>query len=231
MQSLSCNPCGLGILFIVLLGIPVLLNFLIGIPRFCSIVGSEGEWLLFWGSYLGGILTALVGTITLINNDRKQKVRLEIEYKRDALRRLEQILSDAVGMFDYSRLAKVVLYLDNSQGRKDFLQDMDEYYQTCVAKANSWGVIYEREETQAYQRDFHDKYIAAVEYITKKISALEKLVVEYNDATEQNTMCDILQITSKSEEFKRDCLQPLYYAAKQWLKEERTEIERLTEQL
>lgn len=231
MQSLTCNPCGLGLLFIVLLGIPVLLNFLIGIPRFCSIIGSEGEWLLFWGSYLGGILTALVGTITLINNDRKQKVRLEIEYKRDALRRLEQILSDAVGMFDYSRLAKVVLYLDNSQGRKDFLQDMDEYYQTCVAKANSWGVIYEREETQTFQRDFYDRYIAAVEYITTNISALEKFVVEYNETKEQSKMRDILQITSKSEEFKRDCLQPLYHAAKQWLKEERTEIERLTEQL
>ena len=55
---------------LVILLLPVLLNFILLIPAFTQIVGDNVVWLYFWGSYLGSIISAGVA-FTILHLQRK----------------------------------------------------------------------------------------------------------------------------------------------------------------
>lgn len=44
---------------------PILLNYLLSVPAFTITVGTDTDWLSFWGGYLGAILSALVAFYVL----------------------------------------------------------------------------------------------------------------------------------------------------------------------
>ncbi|MFK8793683.1 hypothetical protein [Planococcus plakortidis] len=68
-----------GIVIILIISSPIIVNFLVKIDWFKdSVSGGEGDWLSFFGSYLGGILggiLTLVGVVlTIMYQDRMRKV-------------------------------------------------------------------------------------------------------------------------------------------------------------
>ena len=95
----------LGILFI-----PVLLNIVLGAPNplsNISVIGDSTHWLAFYGSYIGGILTAIIGFVTLHRESVRGKLQLTINSKEDALKELKLSLSERIGLFDFSRVIEI----------------------------------------------------------------------------------------------------------------------------
>lgn len=70
------------LLWLLLLIVPVLLNFVIGIvPAGWKVAGDTGNWVSFWGSYAGGCITAIISYVILkktIDYNKKESV-LRIE--------------------------------------------------------------------------------------------------------------------------------------------------------
>lgn len=48
------------IVFLVILAIPIILNFVIQLPAIFPVVGEPVNWLMFWATYLGAATSSYV---------------------------------------------------------------------------------------------------------------------------------------------------------------------------
>lgn len=58
---------------VLVLVLPVVINFVLQIPAFTQTVGDSETWLSFWGGYLGAIISASVAFIILAIQSRQNK--------------------------------------------------------------------------------------------------------------------------------------------------------------
>lgn len=81
-----------GILIVLLL--PALINWLILQPRIINYVGTDVDWLMFWGSYLGAVISAGVAFIILFiqrtdNEKQNEQNRVENQCENNNNRTLQ----------------------------------------------------------------------------------------------------------------------------------------------
>ena len=145
----------------ILLGIiiiPGLLYILLPRPAFCEGLYGPNVWLTFWGSYLGGILTALVGFVTIYRSEKRQNLQIEIAHKQKTLAILEERISKAVSALELTKLSAICFYIypkSNNFSETDnnitVLQHLDLYkiYDTLLDEliertktAKEFSVIY-----------------------------------------------------------------------------------------
>lgn len=241
----------LGILFVVI--IPLLINWLILCPQWFNTIGQGKDWLMFWASYLGGMLTAFVGVYTLYRTTNKQKTAILLENKRLQLETLRNLLSERVSSFDYSRICTIALYVDNPSQYDDVLQTLEVYSQELVRKANSFEVVFGN--TNNAKADltplgqFISTYHICIEYFIKQALSMERCVTElsskYQIATKngqkvvpvsgqvwaQSTLSQINDIISDQSNAKENYIKPVLHWAQQILLQQQEEIEMLEKQL
>lgn len=75
------------LIFLFCLLNPFLLNWFLQIPSFCSIVGSDTDWLQFWGAYIPGIASFVMiyytwKTIDTSHNDSERNIQFQREMKQ-----------------------------------------------------------------------------------------------------------------------------------------------------
>lgn len=62
---------------------PIVINFILLVPAFYPIVGRDTDWLIFWGSYLGSIISASVAFIILAiqykQNQKENKANRQLQ--------------------------------------------------------------------------------------------------------------------------------------------------------
>lgn len=73
---------------------PVLLNFIILMPAFSSIVGTETDWLSFHGSYIGSVIASLITLYVLYkqlqhNHEENERTRRENQAVNEKNRQLQ----------------------------------------------------------------------------------------------------------------------------------------------
>lgn len=105
------------IIFATIIIAPIAVNGFLQIPAFTSIVGSETDWLSFWGGYLSAIISALVAFLILRkqleqnqienkNNREHQEKLFIIEQEKLWLKDLRILLAQYIVSFDYSSIEK-----------------------------------------------------------------------------------------------------------------------------
>lgn len=127
---------------LIILILPVAINFALLVPAFSPIVGEDTDWLSFWGGYLGALVSAGVAFIILSvqfkqnqdenNTNRElQKNVLKHQLKTQWLADLKIKLIDYYNAFHYIDLYNIcVLMKDRKETDKDF----------CVKKLhNCWS--------------------------------------------------------------------------------------------
>lgn len=241
----------LGVLLIVI--IPLLINWLILRPRWFNIVGQGNDWLMFWASYLGGMLTAFVGVYTLYRTTNKQKTVILLENKRLQIETLRNFLSERVSSFDYSRMCTIALYIDNPTQYSNVLQTLEVYSQELVKKANSFEVVFgNTNNTKADLTplgQFISAYHNCIEYFIKQASSMEKQITELSTACQSATengqkvvpiseqewaqpiLFQINDIIYDQSNAKENYIKPVFHWAQQILLQKQEEIEILEKQL
>ena len=71
------------LILVVILLIPLCINSLILCPAIFDFIGEGTDWLLFWGSYLGGVFAAVVGFVTLYYSAKRQNIEMQISHKEN----------------------------------------------------------------------------------------------------------------------------------------------------
>lgn len=127
---------------LIILILPVAINFALLVPAFSPIVGEDTDWLAFWGGYLGALVSAGVAFIILSvqfkqnqdenNTNRElQKNVLKHQLKTQWLADLKIKLIDYYNAFHYIDLYKVCVLM------KD-LKETDRVF--CMKKIdNCWS--------------------------------------------------------------------------------------------
>ena len=77
---------------LVILLMPIALNFILLTPSFTAIVGDEIAWLSFWGGYLGAIISTAAAFIILyiqrkITNLRTKRIELTMRCRINKIER------------------------------------------------------------------------------------------------------------------------------------------------
>lgn len=155
---------------------PIMLNIFLGASNPLSnieVVGNEVDWLAFYASYIGGILTALIGFITLYREAKRNRLLLEIRSKEDALKELKLTLSERIGMFEYSKVIEIALFPYDTTMYTALQRELSEYHFQLTSKANAWGAIY-ASATQEEVVKFKEIYVECYEMFVEKINSVAK---------------------------------------------------------
>ena len=226
------------LIFVFLIIIPLALNFVLlrETPLNLCVVGGPQEWLVFFGSYFGGSLTAIIGVITLRHTERKNKLRIEIEYRRTQLHILEKTLADCVSSYDFTRISNIALIIKDKNLYNSYFFELNEHISTLIRKANSFGLIYGTEDSVKYTNprvQFRNKYIDChnefVELASKLQQKMNQLRFEEDEISELSD--EICGITQSFDCFKENHLKPLFRLAQEWIRHEQKEIKDLENEL
>lgn len=166
-------------IFFLFLAIPPILNFILGqnTPNNIGVIGNPETWLGFYGSYLGGVITALIGFYTIYRSERVSALQMEIERKREEIGHLEDRLAECVSLFDFSKVGIVSLYLPNSSKFNDVLAELNDYHNKVTTTANAWSTIYGDSDCP-YIKEFQNSYVDCWDALTKQINQVSSMIVE-----------------------------------------------------
>lgn len=210
---------------------PIVINFITGLnsPNNIAVSGTSDTWVLFFGSYIGGVLTAIIGFVAIEREKHENDKKLSITLKQKEIAVLEQTLANCVSLFDYSRVGTIALYLKDKSKYDHVLGQLDEYLEKVTTTANAWGVIYANSSKQEI-RNFQDIYVDCINEMTTAINDVSaniiKLKLAENNEREQ-IITEITKIINNGQREYHTLLERLFGAAKQWIDSERDELERL----
>lgn len=217
--------------------IPILLNIILGAPNPLSnidIVGDSTHWLSFYGSYIGGVLTAIIGFVTLYKESVRNKLQLTINSKEDALKELKLSLPERIGMFNFSKVIEISLYSRDKTMYNSIQRELSEYHKLLSAKANAWAVVY-ASSNQIEVVKFKDAYIDCYNIFNECINSIASAIYhlsksETDEEIDLIVKTEINPISRRTNEVNEK-LQLLFSAAQEWIKIEEKEIEELKKEL
>lgn len=227
MKTRHIIVIGVGVILL-----PILINIITGFnsPNNISVVGNAETWVQFFGSYIGGVLTAIIGFWAMERGNYQSNHNIAISIKRQEIAVLEQTLANCVSLFDYSRVGTIALYLDDNSKYDDVLYQLDEYFNKVSTTANAWGVIYANSSKQEI-RNFQDIYLdcfteltRAINEVTDKVKLLKK--TRKDDPQWVTITNEITGIIQRGDQYKI-LLSHLLTAAQQWIASEKNELEKL----
>lgn len=232
MKSYHIILLVLGILFI-----PILLNIVLGAPNplsNISVIGDSTHWLAFYGSYIGGILTAIIGFVTLHRESVRGKLQLTINNKEDALKELKLSVSERIGLFDFSRVIEISLHPKDKTMYSTMQRELSEYHKLLSARANAWAVVY-ASSNQPEVVKFKDAYIDCYNIFNVCINSVTMAICHLSESKTDEEIdlileTEIVPISRRTIEVQ-DKLQNLFHTAQEWIKVEEMEIEKLKQQL
>ena len=181
-------------IFIILgiLIIPIIINYvlLIPIPFNFPIIGSNVDWLSFWGTYIGGILGAFASFIILYLTLRHNRNEAEIERKSNQLLLLKKDLAERLSDVNF-----MPLHIDasNEINVHNEISRLNMLYEIYGQKCSSVQFLYNNDENEL-AKQFYGAYskftlhfgveINNLIYILtneKDKNKLKQSIEEYND--------------------------------------------------
>ena len=223
------------LILLVILLIPLCINSLILRPAIFNFIGEGTDWLLFWGSYLGGVFAAVIGFVTLYYSAKRQNIEMQISHKENSLRILQAKLSECVSIFNYSRMLSISLYIDQPEKYDQILDELLKYQDEIIASSNAWGVMYANKTNTNYKQAFQDKYEHCIRLFISTITEVQQLIIDLKTTTEKRKINEIInkitQINKDHEKVINDELKPLFQLAQKWIENEELLIQQLQNQL
>ena len=153
------------VIFLIVILLPIGLNFILQIPRFAPIVGDDTNWLTFWSGYLGAIVSAGVAFFVLHRqlkqsheeNERNRKLQLKtFQYQQQMqwLNNMRKACIENIHAYDINQFNTVVEIV-NTDPYKAFCITKD--IMANLAKTDT-NVAFLGEYSQSnFCKEFHDK--------------------------------------------------------------------------
>ncbi len=218
---------GIGIILLF----PIILNYILRIPAPFNtpIVGQSTDWLLFWASYAGGILTAGIGFVSLYHADRKSKKLIQeqreqylYEYKNAQAKELERELIRRVESLNYWSIARIFSRLEKNavslEEANQEIQILKERRERVELENISWHLL-SLKEISSKPKDFEKVYFLHVAYYQNCIDEAITMITSYIESNHVDAVKvrEFMQdIQSKTLLLSESFVTP----AKEWIQEE-----------
>ena len=128
---------------VLVLVLPVVINFVLQIPAFTPIVGDSESWLSFWGGYLGAIISASVAFVILAiqsrqnkeENQANRKLQINVIKHQQEQARLQNIINASAKLISDTGLTKISIICCKMGGPnsdivsmlEDIVKDVDNH--------------------------------------------------------------------------------------------------------
>lgn len=174
---------------LILVGIfllPIIMNCLLLLPTPFNLktIGSEVEWLSFWGTYLGGIMGACVSFtilyMTLIHN-RKEA---EVERTNNRLLQLKKDLSERLSDINYMQLNINISKDTDISSEINRLNVLFGKYQQKLYTAK---FVYENDENKL-AKQFYEAYSNFILLYCQMINCFKQILMSGNDKEEMQRL-------------------------------------------
>ena len=203
-----------GWVILIIFGLPILLNFLVFMPKSKLSVGSQHDWMSFWGSYLGATISALVAFVILyiqrkdnkIENSKNKQLQLNVlSYQQEVqwLSELRKAIANHICAYRDSDIKEIV---NNSyESSYDSIQQkIKAIYETLALTDTALGlVIMENPQTMIGEtfKTEQGKMYTRFASIIKDIQLLtclyyNKIPISNEDSNRLNNLVVMMDINS-----------------------------------
>lgn len=217
-----------------IVAIPIAINWVLNraTPLYIQTIGESKDWLSFYGSYIGGIITASISFVILNKTINYNKNESEIIRQKKDMENLENRLSDHISFLNFYKIGTISLVINDDLMSKTEILKLEGFNYELIRKSNALRLIYE-DNCEKHIADYIMKFDACIKQMSNDIDDMTLLIKDLPPfGIEIEKRIDIIdKINEKVKELgtHTDHLAvPVYHAAKVWLKQERDILDSLT---
>ena len=141
------------------------------------IIGSNVDWLSFWGTYIGGIIGASVSFLILYLTLLHNKNEAKIDRKHNELLQLKKDLSERLSDVNF-----MPLHIDasNEVNVKSEISRLNMLYETYGQKCSTAQFIYNNDENEL-AKQFYEAYSRFTLHFGLLINNLKNILISEKD--------------------------------------------------
>ena len=150
-------------------------------PLGIHVIGDVTDWLLFWGSFWGGILTAIIGFITIYSSTRRSYLALQIEQRKAYVEELERLIFERNQDINFSEVLSIALLASGGsiqiEDLKQSLYRINSLFNRTINNANIWGLLHGN-DSDPLMKTFSQDYLKGIDYYKKLCDEMTIFLVE-----------------------------------------------------
>lgn len=231
------------ILIILALVTPIILNIIIGSTNpldSIKVVGTEDDWLGFYGAYIGALVGALITLYAMFRESKNNALNIMISNQENLIKDLREQLSTRIGAFMFGNIGNSALlttkpdYTLTASDIIEMLIKLNDDVNHITSQCNSWGVIYKNDPREIVQKfnaayiDCRNAYNGDVDEVTSRLNKLRPESRE--DVTKFNIWLKNF-IANELVSHQQTYTKQMFDIANEWLKKEQEKLHNLQAQL
>ena len=186
------------------------------------------NWLGFYGSYLGGVITAGVAYVILWHTIKENnKVALR-SFKKEELFREQKMLAEQISNMKFYSIGYISMFISQKDMYYSEIIRLNAMFDKMIILYNSFILLYEN-STEIKLVEYKLKYDECVQLMRDDINEMSllifKLQVEKEDSS--SVISEIEILTKKTGVHQNKNAAELFQAAQQYIKEKQKELDEL----
>jgi len=180
------------VIVVSLILLPILINTLacFTLPIEKDVVaGDEGDWIGFFGSYIGVLLGAGVTLYVLWQEGKRNTLHIMIQRQEKYVENLRKDFAKHINGFDFCYLGNIALKINNRSNDTitEFLIELNNKHQHATNLYNSW-ILSQLENSSCYNDKYetcYNKYIFFITELTELAASFRREEISLKDFMEK----------------------------------------------
>lgn len=189
------------LIIILVLITPIILNIIIGSTNpldSIRVVGTEVNWLGFYGSYIGGVLSVTVAFITMWQSSKHNTLNILIPQQEAHIKELNSALSERISKLDFAYIGSISLHTPKEESEEFYqkipkvLDELNELSKETSRLYNSYGLLHSQTQNTD-EKDLNEFYETCVNQYKKRIDEMTIMLVTVQNGRTTAQHSDIYQ--------------------------------------
>lgn len=220
-------------IFLVTIGIvvlPIVINFIACIPSPFGtdvVAGDEGDWVGFFGTYVGALIGAAVTLFVLYREMKHNALNIMIQNQKNKIDELKRVFMESLSSFDFVYLGSEIslIPVDELPKISDYvLNKLNEKHRNATQIYNSWMILFQG-QMSVYEKSYKEcleQYMSDINEVTNKVRELKG-----QDITKEDFLIWAKKFNNLMAKHKEEYLQPLADASNKSLESEVEKLQRM----
>lgn len=213
--------------------LPALINFLASftLPIEKDVVaGEEGDWVAFFGSYVGALIGAVVTLFVVYREMKCNALNIMIQNQKTHIDELSRIFVKNISSVNFVYLGSEIslIPLDELRMVSDYvLIKLNEKHMNATQIYNTWVILFQERmsEYEKLYKDCLEQYMSDINEVTKNVRELKS-----RDITAEEFSTWATKFNYKMSQHKEEYLQSLADESNKVLKYEKEKLQRMEAQ-
>lgn len=232
MRQEQKNTIILLIGIVIIIAIPIIVNYVLKMPSPFNtrVVGNPTDWLAFFGAYLGGIVTASFGLVTLYINQRNYERSVErenekelVHYRENQAMMLQDELIRRIESLNFQSIGRILYRFPNNVSKEEVVKEIDclkERLEQVELQGIDWGIM-SWHDLKSKPKNFDEKYLSQIMQYKGDVQAVISLLDTFLTEGADKIVLDCVKNVSKQIETHAFIITSLLAKpAKDWIEEE-----------